>query len=129
MSWSIHLFVDGPDSLDALSREIGDFLHISFNSLEEDGDRFYDFDDKRYCFVSVRRNYGLDNDRDMNFEDFAYEMKVQARRVSDWQSAREACLKIGRETFEGLKRGGRYKLMLTHQLDTKLDSFSPEAVT
>ena len=79
-------------SLDVLSRELGECLNISLNKVEEDRDLVYGFDDKRYCFVTLRRNIGLDNDRDMNLEDFAYEMKIQARRVSDWESARESCL-------------------------------------
>jgi hypothetical protein len=92
-----------------LSQELADLLSISFKEAkDEDGETYYDFDDRRNCrVVTLSKNLGLVNDRDMNFEDFAYDFEIRARRLSDWEAAEKACLEMGQSAFEKLKQTKR----------------------
>jgi hypothetical protein len=128
VSWSIHLFVDGSPSLHDLAKQLIELLSLPLQEFEEEEEHYFQYDDGCYLCVTLRKNSGLENDRDMNFEDFAYELQIRARRISDWEAAQKACLELGQIIFEKLKKLQRYRLMLTRQLGTKLASFSPEPI-
>lgn len=128
MSWSVDLFIDSPHTPDVLAVEMSELLRITFKRVPEDGGFCYQSDDLADCHLVLRGDHGMENDRDKNFEDFAYYLAIDARRRSDWEAIRKSCLIFGRFAFEKLKQTGRYKLLLTRQLGTKLDSFSPEPV-
>jgi hypothetical protein len=129
VSRSIHLFIDSSGSLDALRSELSNLLNIPFERFEENGDFYYVSDYKPYCYLTLMKNIGMENDADKNFEDFRYHLRIRARRISDWEAADKGCLDMGRLIFERLKQMGQSKLMLTLELGTKLDSFSPQAVS
>jgi len=131
MSWSLNLLIDGPASLDALARELNLLLVIALGQEErhEGTKAAYsnnEFTDNReYFFLSLVDEHGLENDRDMNFEDFAYELNITRKNSCDPNMAEQKCFEFARLAFDTLKKTGKYRLMLTENVQSKLDSFDP----
>ncbi len=131
MSWSLNLLIDGPTSLDALARELNSLLAISLIQAEpsEETKAAYSNNEftanQEYFFLSLVDEHGLENDWDMNFEDFAYELNITRKNSCDLGIAEQKCFDFARLAFGTLKKTGKYRLMLTENVQSKLDYFDP----
>jgi hypothetical protein len=126
MSYANNLFLDSPVALEAISREVGDLLGIAFQRVDSGEGPTYQYNSPD-CFLSLRGGHGMVNDRDMKFEDYAYQLEVLSRRTSDSKRDRDKCSQFARRLFEKLKITGRHRLLLVENLQKKLDSFEPES--
>lgn len=131
MSWSLNLLIDGPASLDVLAGELNSLLAISLRQEEtREGtevacynNEFIDYHE--YFFLSLVDEHGLENDRDMNFEDFAYELNISRKNSNAPRIAEQKCFEFAMLAFDALKRTGKYRLMLTENVQSRIDYFDP----
>jgi hypothetical protein len=132
MTWSINLFIDTPVSIDDLSKELDLLLGISLSKDRSDinstlpGD-MYTYS-QHYCFLTLVNEHGLENDRDMNFEDFAYELDVSVLTGQHPELSRQKCLEFASAAFNKLKETRKYKLMLTMDVQSRIDYFDPDSI-
>jgi hypothetical protein len=129
MTWAINLFIDGETSLDALSKELNALLDIKLKEGGRDADPPPDgneYTDSLYHFFLILvDNHGLINDRDMNFEDFRYELSVLEKRRMPNEISRRKCLEFSKMAFDILKRTGKYRIMLTENVQSRVEYFDP----
>jgi len=124
MSWSVDVFVNSPAPLGAFVREIEPLLGIKLQRLSASGETWYEFRDPSIALTVG--DHELENDRDMNFEDYRYQISVRAINVWDWEKHQKRCRDFARAVFEKLKATGRYRLLLVEDIQKKLDEFHPE---
>ena len=125
MSWNVGLFINLAPSIELLAHQVGEILNIDLKRVEdEDGVRYESFEPD--FIVDLYGDHGLVNDRDMNFEDFSLELRLQRLNRNPDQS-RERALSAARTVFEQLKKTGQYQLMLVEDVQKRLDSFDPQS--
>jgi hypothetical protein len=125
MSWNVGLFINLAPSIELLAHQVGEILNIDLKRVEdEDGVRYESFEPD--FIVDLYGDHGLVNDRDMNFEDFSLELRLQRLNRNPDQS-RERALSAARTVFEQLKKTGQYQLMLVEDVQKRLDSFDPKS--
>src|ERR1700749_3836351 len=123
MSWNVGLFINLAPSIELLAHQVGEILNIDLKRVEdEDGVRYESFEPD--FIVDLYGDHGLVNDRDMNFEDFSLELRLQRLNRNPDQS-RERALSAAQTVFEQLKKTGQYQLMLVEDVQKRLDSFDP----
>jgi hypothetical protein len=122
MSTCIGVFVKTTEELEPFANAVGLLLGITFES----GLNGYD----EPCYVSrdgrrtVRIDrHQLEDDRDMSFERYQYEIEVQAYRVADdYESVQE---QYARSIYEKLRETKKYPLMLVFDVQRKLAEYDP----
>lgn len=124
MSWSVEIFVRGAESLEALAADIGKLLNMDLK-------RFADLMETKYEHfhadfkLLVYADHGVVNDRDMNFEDYPYEVIFWRLNTPDRERSQANTLKFATLAFDKLKETGKYSLMSVENAQKKLDSFTP----
>jgi hypothetical protein len=126
MSWSISIFAGNGSSLEDLVGDLSRLLSIDFKLVA-------DYEGVKYtCLGSdadiwVFGEHGLVNDRDMRFEEYAWEVNFKRRGSSPTRDAAEAeVLQFAWSAFSELKESCKYRLMLVENVQRKLASFDPE---
>jgi hypothetical protein len=129
MSVTIEIFVKFKSpAFEDFCQEIESALGINFQFVPDDKNN-HNFD--YYVFADQHKRITLSvgdmvNDRDMNFEDYQYYIGIQA---IGWRYPEEhdrILNESSRSIFEKLKATGRYPLMMTYDVQRKLDEFQPK---
>ncbi len=125
MSWSLNLFIDAQGSLEALAYEMNKLLEIDLTPSASDNVPSYQDGTRPAFLLSLMNDHDMVNDRDMHFEDYTYQFNVWATKHIDWATNRKTCFDFALLSFKKLEEAGRYRLMLTEDMQSKLDSFDP----
>jgi hypothetical protein len=126
MSWSINLFVDAHESLPQFVRDVEAACDIKFTKFCADEGERYEYR-APHGVVCLWDDHALENDRDLNFADYRYELNVRPYRTTEWEHDQRAGYELATRLFEYLKATGRYRLMLVEELQKRLQVFDPQA--
>lgn len=126
MSWSIDLFVDAHEPLPQFVRDVEVACDIKFTKFCSDEGERYEYH-APHGVVCLWDDHALENDRDLNFADYRYEINVRPYRTTDWGRDQQAGYELAARLFEQLKATGRYRLMLVEELQKRLQVFEPQA--
>ena len=122
MSWSVSLFVDGASSLQALAAEDSTFSGIPLEYVnDDDGTRFRYYG--RDFRLILLEDHGMENDRDMNFQDYRYDVSLWRNNTPKVTQAQANTLEFATTLFQKFKETGRYRLMLVENVQKKLAFF------
>ncbi|HLJ86507.1 MAG TPA: hypothetical protein VKZ53_06770 [Candidatus Angelobacter sp.] len=124
MSWNIGIFIEGAASLDVLARDVSSLLDLKLKQTKFEGEPRYECSAEDFDLL-LYANHGLDNDRDMNFEDFTYDLIFWRRNSSDRNKSQANTLEFAWLTYAKLKETRRYLLMLVEDTQKKLASYNP----
>lgn len=123
MSWNVSIYLDPAHSIEVLAEEIGNLLGVTLQEIDEDGKKYqYSTND---FVLYLDADHGLENDRDMNFSDYRYQISLWSLNTLDPQKSRANALKFAHFVFDQLRKTGRYRLMLVENDQRKLDAFAP----
>jgi hypothetical protein len=125
MSWAVEIFVDCGCSLDAFASECSCMLGIELHRASDDKGVAYEYFGHDFC-LQLYGDHAMENDRDMNFEDYPYVISLSRLNISDRNQAQINTLEFAWLAFEKLKRRGHCSLMLVEDLQKKLASFNPD---
>jgi hypothetical protein len=123
MSWNVSIYLDPAPSLEVLAKEVGDLLGVHMQEIDEDG-RKYQYDTQDFILY-LDADHGMENDRDMNFEDYQYQISLWRHNSPNTPDTRTNTLKFARLAFDQLRKTGRYRLMLVENGQRKLEAFAP----
>ena len=123
MSENMGIFIRTEKPLHELSKEVGELLGLKFEYQKDEYDEWYAVrtDDGLYD-IGVHE---LDNDRDMNFEDYPYEVRFWINRDKEPEEREKLQREVGRRIYEALKSTKKYPLMYVFDAQRKLDEYSP----
>lgn len=121
MSWNVAVFIEGAPSLKALAAEVST-LGLTLERVNEDDSETYQYSESDFTLI-LGMDHGLENDRDLNFEDYAYQMILWRHNTADREQSQANTLKFAKVLFAKLKETGRYRLMLVEDTQKKLASF------
>jgi hypothetical protein len=127
MSWSAEIFLNAAPSLEALSGDIGRLLSIYLRRIADGTETKYEYRGADFE-LSIYGDHGMENDRDMNFEDYAYQISFRRLNPPNREQAQANTLKFAWSAFAKLKETGRYALMLVENGQRKLASFDPDFI-
>jgi hypothetical protein len=121
-----NILVEGDTSLEGLAAEVEQLLEVTGKHYRAEDDPYYVLYEAR-TEVIVRENTSF-NEGGLNLEDYHFEIDVRGwgsgfQAVGDkdrWEDERAHFL------FEQLKATGRYRLLLTRELERKEDEFTPQ---
>jgi hypothetical protein len=126
MAQRLGIFVDTSDSLAAFVRELELLLGIEFQMASADDEIWYQFADP--TIVLTVGEHPFENDHDLNFEDYRYDISVRPINYTtpeEWRARREdAAYSI----FHKLMATQKYPLLLVDNLQIKLAEFVPAQV-
>ena len=124
MSWSLGILVDVDESLEEFAKHVEDELAIRLERKSDAHSVWYDYDDPRIYLVVYEHE--LENDRDLRFEDYRYEIALWPERGENPERVQEQWrTELGPAMFEKLKATGRYDLMLVEEVQRKLAEYHP----
>jgi hypothetical protein len=131
MSVAIQIFVGFKSPLfEDFCKEMETSLDIAFRfAPDPGGDNVFDYylftNEHRYITLSTTGE-GFENDKNMNFGDYQYYVNVQAIGWKYPEEHDRILNESSRSIFEELKATGRYPLMMTYDVQRKLDEFYPQ---
>jgi hypothetical protein len=131
MSVAVEIFVGFKSPLfEDFSKEMEVSLGITFRFVPDaNGDDVFDYylfaDEYRRITLSTTGE-GFENDKNMNFGDYQYYVSVQAIGWKYPEDRDRILNESSRSIFEKLKAIGRYPLMMTYDVQRKLDEFYPK---
>jgi hypothetical protein len=127
MSWNIDILVNTTLSLEALAKELKAVLNIPLEQKSDKAETWYEYDDPRFN-LTVGTN-GLENDRNLNFEDYPYTITIWPRKPYNKENKEMWYHDFVGPMFEKLKANGQYGLMLVVDVQQKLEEFRPVVET
>ncbi len=123
MADNVGVFIQTDKSLEKLAEEVGCLLELKFEHQKDDYDEWYAVRTGEGLYdIGV---HGLDNDRDMNFEDYQYEVRFWENTDNSPEERERLQKVVGRKIFERLKSTKKYPLMLVFDVQHKLDEYHP----
>lgn len=131
MAESQDIFIGYNSSLENLAQELTTLLNVKFKYVPDNEDHRFDYYTLLTKSLDVKLMTALDfeNDRDMNFGNYQYYVSARALRVAatlqDDQRLVEERNRFACFAFDALKATGRFPLMLVHDMQTKIEEFSP----
>jgi hypothetical protein len=123
MSRSMLVLVATDESLEGFAYRLGELLGKPVNAAGEGEPLRFELPDDQVDIAVYENDF--ENDRDLNFEDFQHAVSQQAWRLRGVTPAERAARQEGfaRRVFDLLRETGRYGLMLTDDVDRKVDEF------
>ena len=124
MSTSVNIFIASHSSLAEITEELGQMLHVEFQfePSTDDYEGYFFFDDERLA-ISVYGELDYENDRDMKFEEYQFQLKIRGIKSLSQKENDKLGEEVAIATFSKLKNTGKYSLLMTHNMDEKLDQF------
>ena len=122
MSWTMHILVDVEQPLDQFTRDLESILGIALRRKSDEHDTWYELDDDDFLLTVGEHAY--ENDGDLRFEDYKYDITLQPHRRPNYQAVIERWRSAtGHEFFDKLKAPERYSLLMTENLDGKVAEY------
>jgi uncharacterized protein (DUF1697 family) len=123
MSDSINIFLQSKVSFDEVAKEIEALLSITFEFSSDIYSTRYEWADTHIA-ITLYTDVDYDNDRDMLFEEYQYELEIRALNFRKPKDREEHMYKTAYAVFAQLKELHKYPLMMTYDLQEKLDEYS-----
>jgi hypothetical protein len=124
MAESINVFVASDLPLEAFVKEVASVLELQFRSVADQHDAWYETRTRQGKLTIG--THELENDRDLKFDDFKFEIDFWVNRELDENSAEQVRQTSGRKIFDALKQTNKFSLMLVDDVQCKLDEFHPQ---
>ncbi len=124
MSRNIDVFVGTAENLEDFIRELESLLNIKLKIAFYGHNILYEYYNSRIVLSVGDHDY--DNDRDMNFEDYQYDIEIRAVNRDTEEERKKWREDFSYLVFNKLKEMGRYKLMMVDNLQIKLKEFHPQ---
>src|SRR5437879_5303687 len=106
MARSIHIFVDSDMPLEDFIRETESLLGIKLQPVFEGGETWYEFRNSQVVLSIGSHEY--ENDRDMNFENFRYDIEVRALNINTEEERKKWREDFALLIFNKLKGTNKY---------------------
>jgi hypothetical protein len=122
VSWSVALYIEGAPSLNALAAEVSALSGLTLECVNEDDGEAYQYSERDFTLI-LGEEHGMENDGDLNFEDYTYQVSLRRHNIADREQAQRNTLKFAKILFAKFKDTKRYRLILVEDCQKKLDSF------
>ncbi|MEZ2230204.1 MAG: hypothetical protein ACBR50_28495 [Microcoleus sp.] len=123
MSRTLDIFVDFPQGLEHLIKELEFILALKFELISDGTDNWYEFHNSTITLTVG--NHDFENDRDIKFEEYPYNLSIRALNISNELDRQKWRDDFASYVFQKLKATERYHLMLVDDLQVKLEEFAP----
>lgn len=123
MARRLHIFVDSELNLEDFAKRVSELSGLELQLVADQYERWYEAQTPQ--FLLDLGDHSFDNDKDMNFENYRYDIRIKPLNITkeeDWQKSLET---IVCPIYEKLKATDQYSLMLVDDLQAKLDEFKP----
>ena len=123
MSRTLDIFLDFPQEIEQLVKELEFILAIKFELFSDGTDNWYEF---RNSIISLTLGkHDFENDRDIKFEEYPYNLSIRALNISNELERQKWGDDFASYVFQKLKATERYRLMLVDDLQVQLEEFAP----
>jgi hypothetical protein len=123
MSRSVDIFVKSAAEIANFALDIESLFNIKLQLISNRQEFWYEF--RNHQISLSLGTHDLENDRDMNFEDYPYHISVRAININTEKERQKWCDDFALFVFDKFKSTNKYSLMLVEDLQKKLEEFSP----
>ncbi|WP_373536916.1 hypothetical protein [Microcoleus sp.] len=123
MSRTLDIFVDFPQEIEDLIKELEFILALKFELVSDGTDNWYEF--RNSTITLTVGNHDFENDRDIKFEEYPYNLSIRALNISNELDRQKWRDDFASYVFQKLKATESYRLMLVDNLQVKLEEFAP----
>jgi hypothetical protein len=121
MASSMSIFVASDMRLEDFVREVESLLKLQFQRQQDQYETWYETVGPRGRTTVGTHDFEID--RNMNFEDFNYEIAFWVNRQLDEDSIEQVRQETGRQIFDAFRRTDKYQVMLVDDVQVKLDEY------
>jgi hypothetical protein len=123
MSRTLDIFVDFPQGLEHLIKELEFILALKFELISDGTDNWYEFHNSTITLTVG--NHDFENDKDINFEEYPYNLSIRALNISNELDRKKWRDEFASYVLHKLKATESYRLMLVDDLQVKLEELAP----
>ena len=123
MSRTLDIFVDFPQGIEHLIKELEFILALKFELISDGTDNWYEFRNSTITLTVGKHDF--ENDRDINFEEYPYNLSIRGLNISNELERKKWRDDFASYVLHKLKATERYHLMLVDDLQVKLEEFAP----
>jgi hypothetical protein len=123
MSRTLDIFVDFPQGLEHLIKELEFILALKFELISDGTDNWYEFHNSTITLTVG--NHDFENDKDINFEEYPYNLSIRALNISNELDRKKLRDEFASYVLHKLKATESYRLMLVDDLQVKLEELAP----
>ncbi|CAC5340977.1 MULTISPECIES: hypothetical protein [Planktothrix] len=123
MSRTLDIFVDFPQEIEYLIKELELILALKFELVSDGIDNWYEFRNSTITLTIGKHDF--ENDHDIKFEEYPYNLSIRSRNISNEFERKKWCDDFASYVFQKLKSTERYRLMLVDDLQVQLEEFVP----
>lgn len=123
MSRTLDIFVDFPQKIEYLIKELELILALKFELISDGTDNWYEFSNSTITLTVGKHDF--ENDQDINFEEYHYNLSIRSLNISNELDRQKWRNDFASYVFQKLKATERYRLMLVDDLQVKLEEFAP----
>jgi hypothetical protein len=117
------LFILSKAPLEDIVKELETLLKLPAQRFSDEYEIWYVLHDDHTLYSVGDQEYV--NDNDVHFEDYQYDIEVQATNIKDADERARHLEDAAYQLFNLLKQTKKYPLMLVDNLQIKLDEFYP----
>ncbi|MEG4334486.1 hypothetical protein QUB40_21470 [Microcoleus sp. AT9_A2] len=123
MSRTLDIFVDFPQEIEHLIKELEFILALKLERVSDGIDHWYEFRNSTISLTVGKHDF--ENDKELNFEEYHYNLSIRAPNISNELDRKKWRDEFASYVFQKLKATERYRLMLVDDLQVKLEEFAP----
>jgi hypothetical protein len=123
MSRTLDIFVDFPQKIEYLIKELELILALKFELFSDGTVNWYEFRNSTITLTIGKHDF--ENDHDIKFEEYPYNLSIRALNISTEFDRQNWCNDFASYVFQKLKSTERYRLMLVDDLQVQLEEFVP----
>jgi len=123
MSRTLDIFLDFPEEIERLVKELEFILALKFELVSDGTDNWYEFRNSTISLTLGKHDF--ENDRDIKFEEYPYNLSIRALNISNEFERQKWCDDFASYVLQKLKATERYRLMLVDDLQVQLEEFAP----
>jgi len=120
LSRIISIFIEHPQPVAKLAKLLEPILAVRFKHFTNDNPEF--FEARTNDSIIVLSTHDYDNDRDLNFEDYPYELQFRPIRDESFKQRELAALSRAKNAFADIRQILNPNMILVDDLQRKLDS-------
>ncbi|MEG3896987.1 MULTISPECIES: hypothetical protein [unclassified Microcoleus] len=122
MSRTLDIFVELPQDIEHLIKELELILALKFELISDGTDNWYEFRNSTITLTVGKHDF--ENDRNIRFEEYPYNLSIRALNISNELERQKWCDDFASYVFQKLKATERYRFMLVDDLQVKLEEFA-----
>ncbi|MEG4625146.1 hypothetical protein Q5691_12755 [Microcoleus sp. w1-18aA5] len=123
MSRTLDIFVDFPQEIEHLIKELEFILALKLELVSDGIDNWYEFRNSTITLTVGKHDF--ENDKELNFEEYPYNLSIRALNISNELDRKKWRDEFASYVLHKLKTTERYRLMLVDDLQVKLEEFAP----